>query len=119
MGSLLMSGSLAVLLLLGGCGRRQATELGLSPSSAPLTQISTLAANSTEPVTLQGHMTEKCPVAGCWFRLKDQSGIIKVDTKEAGFVVTDVPVNVPLTVSGATRREKGGELYLVATGIRY
>jgi len=43
-------------------------------------------------VVLHGRMTQKCPVAGCWFMLHDETGTIKVDTKNAGFVVVDIPL---------------------------
>ena len=110
----------ASALLLAGCGSRQETVLGTAPDMTRLSNVSSLnAATSTKPVTLQGRMIEKCPVAGCWFRLQDQSGIIKVDTKEAGFVVTDVPLNTRITVSGTARQETGGQSQVAATGIRY
>lgn len=63
-------------------------------------------------------MIEKCPVAGCWFRLQDNTATIKVDTKSAGFVVTDVPLQTTVTVSGKVGTE--GNLPLIeATGLRY
>lgn len=117
---------LLVLLLLSGCGNRPPVTLGTAvPETARAVPVSALktankgAAASAAPVTLTGEMIEKCPVAGCWFRLRDRTGVIKVDTKEAGFVVTDVPVHATVTVSGTARRETGGEPYLAATGLRW
>lgn len=43
---------------------------------------------------------------------------MRIDTKNAGFVVVDVPLQSEVTVSGSTRRE-GGDLLLDADGIRY
>ena len=63
-------------------------------------------------------MIEKCPVAGCWFRLRDQTGTIKVDTKAASFVVVDVPLQQTMTVAGKVATE-GNEVVLEATGLRY
>lgn len=62
-------------------------------------------------------MIEKCPVAGCWFIVKDATGAIKVDTKAAGFTVTDVPLNTIVTVNG--RLTGSGERVLAADGVRY
>lgn len=62
-------------------------------------------------------MTEKCPVAGCWFMLRDKTGIVRVDTKNAGFVVTEVPVHTQMTVTGTVA--SGTPPGLNATGIRY
>jgi hypothetical protein len=63
-------------------------------------------------------MIEKCPEAGCWFVLRDESGAIKVDTKDAGFVVVGVPLQVSLTVAGRLTTN-GTERMLAATGLRY
>ncbi len=59
-----------------------------------------------------------CPVAGCWFRLRDGTGVIKVDTKSAGFVVVNLPLGIPMTVAGKAVAE-GDEVMIEATGIRY
>jgi len=63
-------------------------------------------------------MTQKCPVAGCWFMLRDDTGTIKVDTKNAGFVVVDVPLNASMTVAGRVATN-GTERFIDATGLRY
>ena len=63
-------------------------------------------------------MIEKCPIAGCWFRLRDQTGVIKVDTKSAGFVVVDVPLERQVTVAGKVVAD-GDDVMVEATGIRY
>ena len=60
-------------------------------------------------------MIEKCPVAGCWFKLRDQTGVMRVDTKAAGFVVTDVPLHTRMRVQGRADTQGG----VAATGIRY
>jgi uncharacterized protein YdeI (BOF family) len=62
-------------------------------------------------------MVEKCPVAGCWFVLRDAGGEIKVDTKSAGFVISDVPLNTEVTVAGTA--DFGGERRIIATGLKY
>ncbi len=63
-------------------------------------------------------MVEKCPVAGCWFKLQDNTGTIRVDTKAAGFVVVKVPLESKITVSGKIVTE-GDETLLEASGVRY
>ena len=63
-------------------------------------------------------MVEKCPTAGCWFRLRDNTGVIKVDTKSTGFVVVDVPLETKITVSGKVVAD-GNDVQIEATGIRY
>jgi hypothetical protein len=63
-------------------------------------------------------MVEKCPVAGCWFRLRDDTGIIKVDTKSAGFAVVKVPLETRVTITGTVITESD-EVFIAATGLRY
>ena len=107
----------ALSVFLAGCMREGGT-LGAAVEGAavPVASIEKVAADV--PVVLQGTMTKKCPVAGCWFMLQDQTGTIKVDTKNAGFVVVDVPLNTSLTVAGRVITN-GTERFIDATGVRY
>jgi uncharacterized protein YdeI (BOF family) len=101
----------------GGCatGSHAATLGAAPPPDAPVTAVRELAPSG--PVVVQGTMIEKCPVAGCWFMLRDESGVIRVDTKAAGFVVTNVPLGTTVTVAG-TLPDKGVRR-VSATGLRY
>jgi len=110
--------ALFLLSLLAGCSKAGTTVLGQLPSGQPQTVIAARVYHDSSPVVLQGVLIEKCPVAGCWFRLRDQSGVIKVDTKVAGFVVTSVPLETRLTVAGKITVQ-GDEPTLEATGLRY
>jgi uncharacterized protein YdeI (BOF family) len=103
------------LCLLAGCAGKQTVVLGVAPVAAPIIAIRDLKPSS--PVVAKGVMVEKCPVAGCWFMLRDKTGLIKVDTKAAGFVVSDVPLNTEVTVGGKVKET--GERMIAATGIRY
>src|SRR2546425_2734929 len=88
------------LLLGGGCHKPAGKILGKTPKGEARTILAVRAGDTPPQVTLTGVMIEKCPVAGCWFRLRDASGSIKVDTKSAGFVVVNVPLEAKVTVSG-------------------
>lgn len=115
------SWGLFLLLLMTGCGARPASTLGVAPDTRRVVAIKEIMtpAASGSPVTLRGTMVEKCPVAACWFRLRDKTGIVKVDVKAANFTVGDVPVNATVTVTGTPTMTKGGEPYLDATGLAY
>ena len=105
-------------LMLTGCHSAQPHVLGATPPGADIVTVH--AASSLSPgktVTVRGEMTEKCPVAGCWFMLKDGSGIVRVDTKAAGFVVTDVPLHTTVTVAGTV--SPGDQPGVSATGVSY
>ena len=106
----------AAMALLTGCAPTM-TVMGRSPgpTSVPVTAVRDLKTASTNTV-IAGKMIEKCPVAGCWFMLRDKTGVIKVDLKTAGFVVTNVPVGAQIQAVG--RLKTVGERRFEATGIR-
>lgn len=109
---------LSLFVFAAGCHKPKDRVLG-KPFETGLRTVLAVQAGDTPPkVALSGVLVEKCPVAGCWFRLRDDTGIIKVDTKNANFVVVDVPLQTKLTVSGKVATE-GGEVILDASGLKY
>jgi uncharacterized protein YdeI (BOF family) len=104
---------LALLVL--GCQKTGSRLLGSEQVGA---KPSTIAALKTAkaPVALTGTMTDKCPTAACWFHLKDATGVIKVDVKNAGFTVTDIPNGAVLQVSGRYNKETNE---VEAIGVRW
>jgi len=106
-------------LFVVGCHQPNNTVLGKAPEGETQTILSVKTGPGASPVTIQGVMIEKCPVAGCWFYLRDNTGVIKVDTKSAGFVVLDVPLQSRLTVTGRKSVDNGSEVTVAATGVRY
>jgi uncharacterized protein YdeI (BOF family) len=108
----------AIGLALAGCGHAEERVLGIKPASEVTSTVQALTkVPAAKQVTLRGEMVEKCPVAGCWFILRDKSGTVRVDTKAAGFVVSDVPLHVTMTVTGNV--VPGTQPGLAATGVRY
>lgn len=104
-------------LLLSGCASQQTSVLGKAPVAQQPTEVRLLPAKAGSVVTIQGEMVEKCPVAGCWFMLRDKTGTVRVDTKQAGFVVSEVPLHTQMTVSGTVA--PGTEVGVKASGVRY
>lgn len=107
--------TLAVAL---GCHNSHGTVLGKTPKDTPATVLAVRAGDTPPTVTLSGVMVEKCPVAGCWLKLRDSTGTILVDTKNAGFVVVNVPLESKVTVAGKIVSE-GDQVVLEASGLRY
>jgi uncharacterized protein YdeI (BOF family) len=104
--------------LLAGCTPPGGTVLGASPEGDPRTTADARTLAEGTPLVVKGELVEKCPVAGCWFVIKDDKGTVKVDTKASGFVVVDVPLHRTLTVTGKTSGK--GDLRVVdASGVRY
>jgi uncharacterized protein YdeI (BOF family) len=110
---------LVLTLTLGqGCHKAGGTVLGKAPEGTPRPVLAVKAGDTPPKVALRGAVVEKCPVAGCWFRLEDETGIILVDTKAAGFVVSDIPLRTIVTVAGKVDHVDQ-EVILEATGLRY
>jgi uncharacterized protein YdeI (BOF family) len=103
--------------LLAGCGSSGPETLGVAPTGAATNIAAALARPKGATVTVEGEIIEKCPVAGCWFVIRDATGTVRVDTKQAGFVVVDVPLHAHVTVS-ATVAANGEEPGLAAVGLR-
>jgi uncharacterized protein YdeI (BOF family) len=113
---------LSVVALAGGplcgCGGQAPHSLGAAIAAGPAVALQNLAAvRQSAPVVVEGEMIEKCPVAGCWFVLKDKTGVVRVDTKAAGFVVSEVPLHSHLTVAGTVTADT--QPRIAATGVRY
>ena len=112
---ILLAGVAAMLV---GCSDHNPRTLGAAVEGTAISVAAVRQSNAESRVVLQGTMTTKCPVAGCWFLLHDETGTIKVDTKNAGFVVVDVPLNSSLSVAGCVVTN-GTERFIDATGVRY
>ncbi len=110
--------ALLCLWLLVGCGGRSGGVLGIAPKGEPRAINLVQGGEAPATVVVRGRLVEKCPVAGCWFRLQDDTGTIKVDTKTSGFVVTHLRLGSTLTVGGKLAWE-GSEAVVQATGLRY
>ena len=108
----------AALLIFTGCSDRAPKTLGAPLEGTAMSVTGVPNADGKSLVVLQGAMTKKCPVAGCWFMLQDATGTIKVDTKNAGFVVVDVPLNTVITMAGRVVTN-GLERSIDATGVLY
>jgi hypothetical protein len=109
---------LLCLCLLPGCGQKDGHLLGKAPEGEPRRVVLLQGGESPARVVVRGRMVEKCPVAGCWFRLQDDTGTIKVDTKTAGFAVSYVPLGATVTVGGKLAWD-GAEMMVQASGLRY
>ena len=106
------------LCLLAGCGGKDGSVLGKPPKGEPRPISLVQGGEAPASVVIRGQLVEKCPVAGCWFRVQDETGVIKVDTKGAGFVVTHLRMGTVVTVGGKVGWE-GTEAVVQATGLRY
>jgi len=101
-----------------GCSSAAPHTLGTPVGSlTPVAVRSLPSQKAAAPVVVEGEMIEKCPVAGCWFVLRDKTGVVRVDTKGGGFVVSEVPLHARVIVAGAVT--PGAQPGIAATGVRY
>jgi uncharacterized protein YdeI (BOF family) len=114
----LLGALLLTSFLLTGCKRPEGKVLGQTPDGSVRTILAVQAGDTPPTVVVAGRLVEKCPTAGCWFRLQDETGTIKVDTKAAGFVITDIPLERQVTVAGKVVQD-ANEVTLEAAGVRY
>ncbi len=112
-----LSALFVVGYLVTGCHNPTPKSMGTPLANAPVVASNAMKTAKGKTVLVKGVMVEKCPVAGCWFKLQDKNGIVKVDTKDAGFVVTDIPLKTEITASGKV--QDGDSPTVLATGIRY
>jgi hypothetical protein len=110
--------ALTLMLSVVGCHKQQGTVLGKAPKGPSASIIAIRGGDTPPQVTVSGVMIEKCPVAGCWLKVQDSTGTIMVDTKAAGFVVVNVPLESKVTVAGKIV-SMGDEVVLEASGVRY
>ena len=108
----------AIILLLVGCTERKPVTLGPAFDGTALPVSTVKETNPTARVIVSGTMVEKCPVAGCWFVVRDPTGTIRVDAKNAGFVVVNVPLKTMVMVAGRVATN-GSERFVDATSVRY
>lgn len=110
--------SIGFAMILTGCSREQVRRLGGALNGEQITVVKTAEVDEESRVVLHGTMTKKCPVAGCWFMLTDETGTIKVDLKNSEFVVVDVPLKSKMVVAGYVITNET-ERVLEATGLRF
>lgn len=110
---------LLTILALVGCKANtpEPRLLGKPELTLRVASVKELGTLNKQKMTIKGEIVEKCPTAGCWFDLKDGTGTVRVDTKTAGFVISEIPLHTKMTVSGTV--SKGNLLLVKATGIAY
>lgn len=111
-----MRNLILLLLLMGATACNDGKVKGKAPKGNVKTILAIRAGETASHVVIEGTIVDKCPTAGCWFKVQDSSGTIMVDTKAAGFVVTDVPLQKKVKVAGKVHHEQN-DASLEATGL--
>ena len=113
-----VTGSLALVFLFSGCGTSDEDAYGQEISDRTATKVEAIL---TEPenyegktVTVKGKIINECP-SGCWFEVKENSGIIYVDLNPSGFAIPQ-KVGNKVIVEGKVQL-RGSQPMLAGTGV--
>jgi putative oxidoreductase len=72
-------------------------------------------AGERQPVVVSGEVVERCPVMGCWLRLKDATGTLWVDLAAAGLNARGIPLGARVGVTGYIGKTREGTVGFVAS----
>lgn len=92
--------------------------LGAKPAGDPIPVSEVRTVSNKQPLVVRGEVVTKCPTAGCWFDLRDGGETIRVSSKNAGWVINDVPLHTKVTVAGR-RDGSADEPSIEASGLAY
>lgn len=116
MKNLLLIGTLAVTLILAGCGGEQ-YGAGVD-ASAPTVKVKDVFLQKNllgQKVTLKGKIVSQCQSNGCWFFLQDDTGQLYIDLATNKFSLPSLP-NKQVVASGTVARSQKN-IVLIATGV--
>jgi uncharacterized protein YdeI (BOF family) len=113
---LLLIATLAVTVILTGCGNEK-YGAGVD-ASAQMVQVKDVFLQKNllgQKVTLEGKIVSQCQSNGCWFFLQDETGQLYIDMATNKFSLPSMP-NKQVAASGTVARSQNN-LVLIATGV--
>ena len=113
---LLLIATLAVTVILTGCGNEK-YGAGVD-ASAQIVQVKDVFLQKNllgQKVTLEGKIVSQCQSNGCWFFLQDETGQLYIDMATNKFSLPSMP-NKQVAASGTVARSQNN-LVLIATGV--
>lgn len=109
---------LTLMLPFSGCGKKEADKYGQEISNRTATKVEAILKEpgnfDGKTVTVQGKIIRECPT-GCWFEVKENSGIIYVDLNPSGFAIPQ-KVRKTATVEGKVS-VRNNQPMIVGTGV--
>lgn len=107
---------LFVLVMAVGCGKKE--KFGENISKGEITKIGNILIYPKnyegKIIRVEGEIMEVCP-SGCWFNLKDETGVIYIDIMPSGFAIPQ-KVGRQATVEGKVIT-KEGKLMIIGKGV--
>ena len=110
--------TLILIFLISGCGKKEADKYGQEIQNRTITKVEAILKEpgnfDGKTVTVQGKIIRECPT-GCWFEVKENSGIIYVDLNPSGFAIPQ-KVGKKVIVEGKLL-VRGSQPMLAGTGV--
>lgn len=110
--------TLVLIFSISGCVKKEADRYGQEISNRTATKVEAILKEpgnfDGKTVTIQGKIIRECPT-GCWFEVKEDSGIIYVDINPSGFAIPQ-KVGEKVIVEGKVQL-RGNQPTLAGTGV--
>jgi len=107
-----------LIFSISGCVKKEADRYGQEISNRTATKVEAILKEpgnfDGKTVTIQGKIIRECPT-GCWFEVKEDSGIIYVDINPSGFAIPQ-KVGKKVIVEGKVQL-RGNQAMLAGTGV--
>jgi len=107
---------IGILMSCMSCGKKE--KFGEAISEQKSTEIGDIFTHPKDyegkTVKVEGKIVEECP-SGCWFNLKDETGVIYIDIMPSGFAIPQ-KVGRQATVEGKVIT-KEGKLMIIGKGV--
>lgn len=107
-----------LIFSISGCVKKEADRYGQEISNRTATKVEAILKEpgnfDGKTVTIQGKIIRECPT-GCWFEVKENSGIIYVDINPSGFAIPQ-KVGDKVIVEGKVQL-RGNQPTLAGTGV--
>ena len=109
---------LGLALTLAGCGEKGTDAYGQEISNRNVTKLNAILGQPDnfdgKTVTVEGKIVQEYPT-GCWFNMKEDTGMIHVDIKPSGFAIPQ-KVGKTVVVEG-TVSVQNNKPVLIGTGV--
>jgi len=119
------------VFLLAGCNRDADQGAGGSSAATPSSlgepvkgDVPTVCAGCLteeklgQTVAVEGEVIQQCPASGCWFRMKDDVGVVFVDLAPAKLRLTEKHEGQHAKVTGRVAKQ-GGQFRLEAQHVEF
>lgn len=79
--------------------------------------ITALPTGGAEPLFIEGRVTDRCRLLGCWLKVRDQEGEHFVDLAPAGLSAKAIPTGKKVRITGRIGKTREGSVGFVASDL--